>query len=127
MNFILIDGVICIVTHFTCDEDVQTEQIGSSTRLGSSTVVTGRTINGEMFVFSQDSLPELFDGQGLPKTVDVEFARDGDYYTMGDVMFTSFEPKPHSYDKCEAACVEYVAADVSVERAAKDINSGITI
>jgi len=128
MNFILVDGDICIATHFTCDEEIETQTIGSSTLKGSSKVATGRSITGEILLFRRGELPDLFQRNGMPNPVTVEFSQDDTFYSMGEVMFTSFEQMNRDvYEKCDGAYVEYVAKSISSERVTKDINSRISI
>ena len=116
MNFILIDGEICVVTHFTCDEEIDTQQIGSSRTHNVKTVATGHSISGEMLVFRQGSLPNFFEQNGMPNPVTIEYKDDTRLYTLDDALFTSFRPMPHAYDKCEAAYCEYVATDIQIDK-----------
>jgi len=127
MNFILVDGQICIATHFTFDRELQTQDVSSATSMQSTQVTVGQTITGEMLLFRQGELPEIFRDDGVVKKLQVEFAQDDSYYTLDDVIMTGRKPLEKAYEKCEAAYFEYAATDVSVERVTKDINTRITI
>ena len=127
MNFILLDGKICIVTYFDVDRQMETAQVGSSTLGGSSTVVTGQNITGEMFIFRQGELPEIFRDDGVVKKMDLEFRKGDTFYTLEDVIFTSLNPKPHSYEKCEAAYAEFAAMSITADEITKSINSRVSI
>lgn len=119
MNFILVDGTICVCTHFTCDQELETQSIGSTK------VTVGQSITGEMLLFRQGELPEIFRDDGVVKTVAIEFTNGDEYYTLDDAIFTARRPMRNSYEECEAAYFEYAATDVSVE--SKDINRKVTI
>lgn len=125
MNFILVDGLLCITTQFVCNKETETTQIGSAGSSRTSTAITGQSITGEMLLFRQGELPDLFARNGMPDTVEVEWYEEMNdtFYTMADVMFTSFKSLPNSYDKTEAAYVEYIANDISVESESKGINN----
>jgi hypothetical protein len=114
MKFISIDGQICVVTHFTLDEEVETENIGSPS--GGAIIQKGRFITGEMFVFRKGSLPDLFSRDGMPNRIDVEFVDNEKMYSLDGVMFTSFREMSNAYDKCEAAYTEYVAESIDVSQ-----------
>lgn len=127
MNFILVDGQLCITTHFTFDRELETKDIARASSMQSTKVTVGQTITGEMLLFRQGELPEIFRDDGVVKKMPVEFAQDNEYYTLDDVIFTARKPMENAYEKCEAAYFEYAATDVSVERVTKDINSRISI
>ena len=116
MNFILIDGEICVVTHCTCDEDIETQQVSSMSSIKSQTVTVGKSITGEMLVFRQGSLPTIFRDDGIVKKMTMEFARQGKLYTLDDVIVTSRRTMPNAYDKCEAAYFEYAATDIQIDK-----------
>lgn len=117
MNFILIDGQICVATHFTFDRELQTKDVSRASSMQSTQVTVGQTITGEMLLFRQGELPEIFRDDGVVKKLQVEFAQDGDYYTLDDVIFTARRTLENAYEKCEAAYFEYAATDVSVDKA----------
>lgn len=127
MKFVLVDGKICVATHLTCDKELETQNVSSATSMQSTQVTVGQTITGEMLLFRRGELPEIFRDDGVVKKIQVEFARDDEYYTLDDVIFTSCRPMDDAYEKCEAAYLEYAATDISVERVAKDINSRVSI
>lgn len=123
MRFILVDGYICVATHFTVDRERETQNIGSKL-VGKTTVTVGESITGEMLLFRPDELPEIFKDDGYVKKMQVEFSQDGGYYTMEGVIMTARRPMDDTYEKCEGAYFEYAATDISVS---KDISSATSI
>lgn len=116
MRFIAINDDVCVVTHFTCEKELDTTDIGSAASLSSSTVVTGQSITGEMLVFRKGSLPDMFSRGNMSEKVAIEFVDDDKLYSMDNVLFTSFRELPNAYDKCQAAYTEYVANDIEVSK-----------
>lgn len=127
MNFILVDGKICVATHLTFDRELDTQDVSSATSMRSATVTVGQSITGEMLLFRRGKLPEIFRDDGVVRKMGVEFAQDDALYSLDDVIFTARRPMPNAYDKCEAAYLEYAATDVTVNKITKTINRKVTI
>ena len=127
MNFILVGGKICVATHLTFDKGLQTQGISRATSMRSATATVGNHATGEMLLFRRGKLPEIFRDDGVVRKMEVAFAQNDAVYTLDDVIFTARRPMPNTYDKCEAAYLEYAATDVTVNTMPKTINRKVTI
>lgn len=127
MRFIIIDGRVCVTTYFNLIDNIETSTVSGAASIGSTNVISSRSITGEMLVFRKGSLPMLFERDGVPDRVHIQYATDNRLCTADNAMFVSFQRMPHSYDACDAAYVEFVAESISISTVSKDINSRMTL
>jgi hypothetical protein len=127
MRFVIIDGSVCVTTHFNLNDNIETSTVSYTASVRSTDVVNSRSITGEMLVFRRGSLPILFEGDTMPERVQIQYATDDRLCTADNVMFVSFRRMPHSYDACDAAYVEFAAESISIDTIPKDINSRMTL
>lgn len=118
MKFICLDRKLCVTTQFNFESEIETMTVGKN---GARSVATGESTTGEMLLFRQGELPDLFERGGKPKTVEMEFTDNELLYSMS-VLFSTFEQLPDVYQKCDAAYVEFVAESMQTERITEDIN-----